>query len=224
MQKIEVLQQLPYFAILEQTNPALLALAETMFAEKYEPNQLLFLEGELCRGLYYLATGRVRIFKSEPNGREQVLRIAEAGTTFNEVPVFDGGLVAANAATLETSLVWVIPTEAILTLLAREPQISQMVIRTLATRLRYLTSLVGEISLKQVTARVARILLYQVEQEPILGKAISNQLTQQQMAAMAGTVREMVGRALRTLQKSGAIEAKRGHISIKDVNKLRTFV
>ena len=228
MQKIEILQRIPYFVGLEQDNAALVVLAENVLEKKYEANEILFLEGEKCRGLYYVLEGRIRVFKSEPNGREQILRIIEPGATFNEVPVFDGGLAAANAAALETSLIWIIPTHAVLELVKSEPKVSQIIIQNLAMRLRNLTDLVGEISLKQVTSRVARILLSQLEQAPLLGVGLSNQiinqLTQQQMASMAGTVREMVGRALRTLEKNGAIEARRGHIVIKDVNRLRSFL
>jgi CRP/FNR family transcriptional regulator len=90
-----------------------------------------------------------------------------------------------------------------------------------------MTTLAADISLKHVTARIAKILLYQTDQDTIQGERITNeattQLTQQQMAAMAGTVREMVGRSLRSMQTSGAIEARRGRILIKDVTKLESL-
>lgn len=228
MQKGPHLQTIPYFAELAADNPVLTVVARDMVEERYEANQVIFLESEPFRGLFYVVEGRVRIYKSEPSGREQVLNIVMPGATFNDVPLFDGKSVPANAAALEPSLVWIIPTATMRFVLDSEPQVAQAANRILAARLRQLTTLIGEISLKQVTARVAKILVSQVEQEAILGTgistAITNQLTQQQMAAMAGTVREMVGRALRTLQKQGAIEARRGHIIITDMEKLRTFL
>lgn len=225
---VELLQKIPYFATLNRDNPALLELARAVSCEQYERGQLLFLEGDACRGIYYLAEGQVRLFKSEPGGREQVLQLVRTGATFNEVPVLDNGPVAVNAEALEPSVVWIIPTSVVLRLLDREPMVARAILSNLAAELRQLTGLVAEISLKQVTARVARILLDQLQPDNILGRGISNEvtaeLTQQQMAAMAGTVREMIGRALRTLQRAGAIEAHRGHIIIKDAARLRSFL
>ena len=218
---------MPYFKDLTDLS-LLKEVAQAVKVESYERGQILFLEGDICRGLYYLASGQIRIFKSGAGGREQVLQLVNAGQTFNEVPVLDGESVPTSADALEPSLIWIVPTTLMLELIQREPLVARAILGDLASRLRYMTHLAGELSLKQVTARVAGILISQVEQEAILGIRISNkltaQLTQQQMAAMAGTVREMVGRALRTLQKAGAIEPRRGHIIIKDVAKLQTFL
>lgn len=228
MLKTEALIQIPYLAPLRQNQQILTKIAKTLIEESYDAGQILFLEGEPCKGAYFLVQGRIRIFKSEPGGKEQVLRIIPPKATFNEVPVFDGGTTPASAEALEPSTVWILPCEVVVELMEQEPLVSRTIIKILATRLRQLTALVAEISLKQVTARVARLLLDYAEEEAVLGAGVSNQivgqLTQQQMAAMAGTVRDMVGRSLRTIQKAGAIEAKRGYIIIKDSNKLRTFI
>jgi len=226
--KIEFLRQIPYFAELDAANPSLLELAKFAREEKYERGQLIFMEGEMCQGLYYLFEGQIRIFKSEPGGREQILRIVGAGETFNEVALLDGKSLPASAEALTNSIVWLIPTEAVLKLLDLEPKVARAIMMNLANQLRQLTDLVAEISLKQVTARIARLLLEQAQSSPILGigisKNVTSQFTQQQMASMAGTVREMVGRALRTLQKAGAIKAYRGHIIILDQDKLKRFL
>ncbi len=228
MVKTEFLRRISYFAGLERAGDVLASLAKATLEERYERGKLLYLEGDAGRGLYYLVEGQVRMFKSSPDGRELTLELIGPGQTFNEVAVLDGAPTPTSAEALEASLVWLIPTEIVLHLLETEPTVARAVVNDLASRMRHLTMLVGELSLKQVTARVAKILLSQVEQGAILGVGISNQLTtqmtQQQMASMAGTVREMVGRALRTLQKSGAIEPRRGYIIIKDAAKLQTFL
>ncbi|NWJ44436.1 MAG: Crp/Fnr family transcriptional regulator [Chloroflexi bacterium] len=224
----ELLRGIPFFAGLETDSLTLERLAATTYEEKYEAGQILFLEGEPCRGLYYVVKGRVRIFKAEPGGREQVLRLAGAGTSFNEVPVFDGGQNPASVDAVDDCTIWIVPAETVRTLLETEPAVARAVAKVFSARLRHLTTLIAEVSLKQVSARVAKLLLNRLGEEPILGVGISEQVTsqftQQQMAAMAGTVREMVGRALRTMQKAGAIEAKRGYILIKDQEKLQTFL
>ena len=228
MLKIELIQQIPFFAGLPEASPALEKLAQSAFEEKYEAGQLLFMEGEPCRGIYHLSQGLVRIYKSEPGGKEQILRMVKPGTTFNEVPVFDQGPVAASVEAVELSVVWIIPTGAIEQVLDSEPQVARAVIKALSEKLRHLTTLVGEISLKQVAARVARVLLDELEEENVSGAGLSDrvisQMTQQQMAALTGTVRDMVGRALRSMKQMGAIEVRRGAIIIKDPAKLQDFL
>lgn len=228
MVKNELLVKIPFFAAVKPESKALQNLAQSVIEEKYETGQIIFLENEPCRGIYYVLEGAVRIFKSEPGGREQVLRLAGVGGTFNEVPVFDGGTSPASAEAIAPTTVWIIPGQAVLALMAAEPAVAQAITKILANRLRHLTTLIAEISLKHVTARVAKILLSQLENEPVLGVGISNQitgqLTQQQMASMAGTVRDMVGRALRTLQKSGAIEARRGYLIVKNRSILQEYL
>ncbi|HEX2910270.1 MAG TPA: Crp/Fnr family transcriptional regulator [Chloroflexia bacterium] len=228
MLKIEFLRKLPYFAGLEPDHQALAKLAAATVEEHYERGQLLFLEGETCRGLYYVQEGRVRVFKSGPEGKEQNLRLAGPGMTFNDVPVLDGGPNPASADALEPCTVWIVPTSAVQQLLDDEPEIAKAVIKIFANRMRHLTALIGDISLRQVTGRVARILLSQVEEDAIPGIGISNmvssQMTQAQIASTAGTVREMVGRALKSMENAGAIEAHRGHIIIKDSQKLHSFL
>lgn len=226
-QKLQLIQRIPYFAGLNQNNHALIELANAIQEEHYEKDQLLFLEGDTCRGMYYLLSGQVRIFKSGPGGREQILRIAGPGSVFNDVPVLDGGPNPASADGLEACSVLILPVQSIQRLLDQEPAVVRAIMMNLASKLRHMTTLVGDISLKQVTSRVAKILLTQVEEGDNLESGLTNQvttqMTQQQMAAMAGTVREMVGRALRTLEGAGAIEARRGHILIKDTARLQDY-
>jgi CRP/FNR family transcriptional regulator len=226
-QKLQLIQRIPYFAELDQHNRALIELASASREERYEKEQILFLEGEVCRGMYYLVSGQARIFKSGTGGREQILRIAGPGSVFNDVPVLDGGPNPASVDALEACAVLILPTAAVQRLLDHEPAVVRAIMMNLASKLRQLTTLVGDISLKQVTSRVAKILLNQVEEgnhlESGLTNQVTTQMTQQQMAAMAGTVREMVGRALKTLESSGAIETRRSQVIIKDANKLEDF-
>jgi CRP-like cAMP-binding protein len=227
MLNLKLLQAIPYFSGLDPAGKALEQLLGGTSEEEFEQNQLLFLEGEPCQGLYFLVQGQVRIFKSGSRGKEQNLHLVWPGTTFNDVPALDGGVNPATAEALEPSSVLIVPIPLFQQLFESEPYVSRCLAFNYAARLRQMTTLAADISLKHVTARIAKILLYQTDQDTIQGERITNeattQLTQQQMAAMAGTVREMVGRSLRAMQTSGAIEARRGRILIKDVTKLESL-
>jgi CRP-like cAMP-binding protein len=154
----------------------------------------------------------VKVYKTSPEGREQVLRIMQPGDTFNEVPVFDGGENPASVEALDAVSLYVLPVEDMQRLILQVPAISANVIRILASRLRHLVGLVEDLSFRHVTGRVAKILLQHGRDTG----ASPGRLTQQEMATMAGTAREMVGRALKGLEQAGAIKMERGRIVILD--------
>jgi CRP/FNR family transcriptional regulator len=209
MLDIDFLRRVNYFHDLPVTDlTRLLALA---VEQRLATGQVLFLEGEPCRGMYLVYEGRVRVFKASPEGREQVLTVARPGDSFAEVPVFDGGPNPASADAMEESIVYLFPTADLLRLVRSSPEIALGVIRVFAQRLRHLTRLVEDLSFRHVTARVAKLLLQSAADA---GGAAGPRLTQQEMAAMIGTAREVVTRALRALEQQGAIEVQRGQIVI----------
>lgn len=207
---LEFLKQIPYFAGLSDRD--LERIRPLVHEHEYPRGEMVILEGEPCEAIYFVKTGRVKIFKTSPEGREQVLRIMKAGDTFNEVPVFDGGPNPASVEALEPTSLYVLSAEEMQFLMRDIPAISRNVTRILAARLRNLVELVEDLSFRHVTGRVAKILLQHVRDAASNGGA--ERLTQQQMATMAGTAREMVGRALKGLEQAGAIKMERGRIVI----------
>ena len=67
------------------------ALAVHVTRKRFDRGELLFNEGDRCQGLYLVANGKVRIFRLSPSGREQILAVEGPGSSFAELPVFDGG-------------------------------------------------------------------------------------------------------------------------------------
>jgi CRP-like cAMP-binding protein len=212
----DFLKSIPYFGSL--SGAEIERIARETLERSFDRGEVLFLEGEPALGLYVVKTGRVRIFKSSPEGREQVLITAGAGTTFNEVPVFDGGTNPASASALEAATVYIIPEATMLSLLAGCPA-ARTIIKLFAARLRHLTGVVEDLSFRSVVSRLARLLLdMAVAQE---GPTPVPRLTQEEMATMVGSVRDVVGRALRTLEKIGAIKLEGQRLLVIDTEKLR---
>lgn len=211
-QRVGVLRTNPYFSILPET--ALQELAVEMQLRAYDKDEVVFWEGEQCAGLFIIQEGRVKLSKSSPSGREMILRTLDRGATFNEVPVFDGGPHAVNATALEGCQVWVISPTLIGEMLSRYPQMGRAVILNLAKNLRMFVELVNNLSLYQVTQRLARYLL-DLAVDPVSGRKVKK-ITQEQLAAQLGTVREVVARALRDLEHTGAIRVSRGKIEVLD--------
>ncbi len=212
----ESLRKLPYFEALgmseiEQVSREVLELS-------FARGEVLFLEGEPCRGLYVVECGQIRIFKSSPEGREQVLLVAKPGDSFNDVPVFDGGPNPASASALEESTVYLIPKETVLSLLRDCPS-AQAILKLFAARLRHLTMMVEDLSFRSVVGRLARLLLELAVVED--GASPVKRLTQDEMATMVGSVRDVIGRALRHIERTGAIKIERQSILVVSPEKLR---
>jgi CRP-like cAMP-binding protein len=164
-------------------------------------------------------SGLVKVFKTSAGGKEQMLRLIAAGHTFNDVPALDGGPNPAGAAAMEPSVVYIIRRAELRQLISTRPEVAEAVVQTLASALRHLVTLVEDLSLRHTTARVARILL---EQEASSQRERQNyHLTQQEMAALAGTAREVVGRALKELEAAGAIEMRQGRAIVLSQKRLR---
>jgi CRP-like cAMP-binding protein len=214
---VEMLRQIPLFAPLSAEE--LIHVAAMTVERHYGRGDIILLEGEMGGALHYVRSGLVKIFKTSAGGKEQVLRLIAAGNTFNDVPALDGGPNPASAAALEPSVVYVIHRAELRKLIMTRPEVAQAVVQTLASALRHLVALVEDLSLRHVTARVAKMLLDQ-EASTQEGQPV-HRLTQQEMAAMAGTAREVVGRALKELEAAGAIEVRQGRAVVLNPERLR---
>ncbi|MEE8414212.1 MAG: Crp/Fnr family transcriptional regulator [Dehalococcoidales bacterium] len=212
----DFLASLPYFSMLGPEEIERIA-GETL-DRSYARGEVLFLEGEPCHGLYVVKSGSVRVFKSSPEGREQVLLIARQGDSFNDVPVFDGGSNPASASALESSVVHIIPVDTMLSMLADCPA-ARAIINLFATRLRHLTTVIEDLSFRSVVSRLAKMLLSLAVVQG--GASPVPRLTQDEMANIIGSVRDVVGRALRTLERAGAIKLEGQRIMVIDPEKLR---
>lgn len=221
---LDVLRQVPYFANLD---PDLLKdLAGQVRERKYQAGEVILLEGEPCEGLYFVIGGRVKVFKVSGEGKEQVLRILGPGRTFNDVPVFDGGPNPGSVSAMEPTTVSLVPKAQILAMVERHPQVAKAVIRLLASRLRALTLVIEDLSLRSVVSRVAKLLLDCTRGHQTLvegGADACARLTQHQIAAMTGSVREVVQRALKTLEKDGAIRLERARVVVLDPKRLERW-
>jgi CRP-like cAMP-binding protein len=223
----DVLRQIPLFATLAPEDLAL--VARVTVTRRYQRGDIILLAGQPGGALCFVRSGLVKIYKTSEEGKEQVLRLIGAGQTFNDVPAFDGGSNPASVMALEPTVVYATNGVELRRLIAERPGVAEAVVRSLAAALRYLVSMVEDLSFLPVRARVAKILLDR-EAERILemaedgrkgGEAAHHRLTQQEMAAMAGTAREMVGRVLKELEQAGAVRNEHGRITVLDHERLR---
>lgn len=191
------------------------------------PRELIVGEGEPCLGFYLLRSGRARIFRTGEDGREQIFRLIAAGDTFGEVPVFDGGTNPASVEAMEPCQAVLFPTAAVGDLARRFPDINRAVLRHFARRLRSFTELVEQLSLQTVQNRIARYFYLLAREEGVLtpeGIAVQRTITQQDLASLVGSVREVVSRTMRVMEDDGIVEIRRREIVVRDLDALARLV
>jgi CRP-like cAMP-binding protein len=202
----ESLKSHPYF---QQLSPvALEEIARCVRVRSYDRGALILLESEECSGVYFVQKGFAKILRSSEDGRTQTLSILGPGHPFNEVPAIDGGPNPASVEALTDAVVLVISRADFLHILERHPQVSRAVLTSFAARLRQMVELASDLSLRTVPQRLAKLLLEQAH--------VAGQMTQHEMAAQLGTVREVVGRALRSLTDEGLVRIDGHRIVITD--------
>lgn len=214
-ERLETLRRNEYFDDLPEA--MLRDIAARMRLRQYQRGDALFWEGDPCDGLHLLQQGSAKIFRLSPQGRQYIVRILQEGDTFAEAPAFDGGSSPVNVEALEDCSVWVVDADMLRGLIRSHPQFAQKVLVNYGRMLRGMVYKVSEMAFYQVTHRLARLLGEMAEQTPAL------HWTQEQIAARLGTVREVVSRSLRELERSGAIKIEDKRIKIADVEIFRQW-
>jgi CRP/FNR family transcriptional regulator len=182
-----------------------------------------FEAGDACPGLLVIAEGAIEMRQVSPRGREQVLHAEGAGATLGEAPLFDGGGYVASAVAIEPTRLLLVPRDVVLALCRRQPDVALSMLEAMARRVRRFAALVEDLAFRQVTERLARHIEAAVAAAGLScapGAMLDLGLTQEQLAARLGTVRELVSRAFRQLERSGALKRTRSRVAIRDPERL----
>lgn len=218
MQAILAKSQL--FSHLDERSLAEIASAATLRgASKAE---IIFHEGDIAQAFFIVASGKVKIFKLSADGKEQILMIASSGNSFAEAALFAGGKFPASAQALEETELLVINRDKFVHLLGKNPDLAVNLIARLSELLRKMTSLVEELSLTDVTTRLAHRLVSLVgdkEARPHLVVSLAEKKTV--LASQLGTIPETLSRSFARLSKEKVISIDGARIEILDLKRLR---
>ena len=210
-------RQVPYLH--ELSDDTLSALMAAASPRTCETGEALFWEGETAAGLFLVESGVIKICRYTKDGREHILHLSRSGDTFNDVAAFDGGPNPATAIAHTPAVIWRVSREQLQSIARTHPDLAWALVESIARRTRYLVGIVQDLAMRNVKGRLARLLL---DQALAAEQGITPPpLTQEEMANHLGTVREVVGRALRSLAAEGVIEVDRHRIVILDRAKLR---
>ena len=217
----QILRQTPLFTGLSDAEMAALAVHVTR--QRFDRGELLFNEGDRCQGLYLVANGKIRIFKLSPSGREQILAVEGPGSSFAELPVFDGGMYPASASALEDAEVLFISRKDFHGLCLQHPEVGLKVIAVVGARLRRLVGIIEELSFTTVRQRLIAVLLRLARTDGKRSKegvVIEMPGSHQDLAAELGTVRELISRNLGRLEAEGYLDVEGRKIIVKDLTGL----
>lgn len=219
---VRAVNTISYFAGLREELRA--QVADLLVVQDFPARTAVLREGEEAHGFYFLYRGKARIFRAGPEGREQTFRLVQPGETFGEVPVLDGGVNPATVETLEPSEVVLVPAKVLFSLAEQFPEIAFAMLRHVARRLRTFTELVEQMGQQTVRSRLSRYLYHLAREEGVAtkeGVLVRRTLTQQDLASLVGSVREVVSRTLHAMEEDGIVEVRRKEILVRDLAALR---
>src|ERR1700678_2511758 len=190
-------------------------IARLCVRRAYERNAVIFSQSDPGDALYGVVTGRVRISASSAAGREVFLNIMEPGDTFGEIALLDGRPRTASASATAPSELLIVTREQFLALLAREPQLTDHLLRLLCARLRWVSEFAEESALLSVPARLARRLLSLGTLDGHgVGPGIERKISQDEMASFLGLSRQIVNQHLQDWSAHRWVGLGRGKIMI----------
>jgi CRP/FNR family transcriptional regulator, dissimilatory nitrate respiration regulator len=179
--------------------------------------EILFSDGEEAKGFYVILSGKIKLYKISPEGKEQILHIVSAPDAFAEAALFLEGSYPAFAEALAESQLLFFPKRDFIQLIEKNPKLSINMIVSLSHFLRRFASLIEELSLKEVSSRMAKYLIdlsMRLSREGKNSKEVELDLSKTQLASKLGTISETLSRTLAKMKAKGIIDVKRNRILI----------
>ena len=155
--QLDLIKNVAYFSGLSDAE--LESIRVHTFEKSVEKGQIVVYEGEPAEALYFVAGGVLKIFKTSAEGKEQILMLVRPGDSFNDVPVLEGGQNLTSAGAMMPVTLYEIRKTNFYDILKVNSKVALNAIQVLCQRVTHLVSLVEDLSFRQVTGRVAKILL-----------------------------------------------------------------
>ena len=195
------------------------ALAEVSHARVYEPGEVLFHGGANADGLHIIVDGRVKVCRYGADGREQVLHIFEGGEPCGEVAVFEGRVFPATAEAIAPSRSLFILRDDFLGIARKRPELLLGMLAVLSRRLRRFVDMIDDLSLKEVSTRLAGHLL-QLSAASVKKNVVELGTSKVMLASRLGVVAETLSRTLARMQSKGIIQVEGRRVMLKDIETL----
>ncbi|MCF6096287.1 Crp/Fnr family transcriptional regulator [Thermovorax subterraneus] len=217
----EILKKVYIFS--ELSDEELAKVKRLVNTKNYKKGTVIFFEGDPGEAVYFVKSGKVKVYKGDDEGREYILHIFGEGDVFAEVVLLGGGTYPATAEAVEDSVVGFIKNDDLESFIKKSPDLAIKIIRIMAARLRDSQEKIKDLALKDTYDRTA-CMLHKISldygQRTSRGIEIDLPVTRQELAALVGTSRETVTRILSQMKKDGIIDIDRQKIIVLDERKL----
>lgn len=215
--KKDILKKIYLFSGLGDND--LVVLAQLAISRNFPRETPIFWEGREAQGFYILLTGQVKLVKSSWEGKEYILRLVVPGETFGEAAVLAESTYPVSAITLEDCQTLFFPKLDFLNLLTASPRLARNMMATMSHLLYHLTRQLEDLSLKEVSARLAQYLLQRCQEshgQVAAGLSFDLPVTKTHLAAYLGTISETLSRTLARFKALGVIQVNKSRITIEE--------
>lgn len=220
MTMAEMIAALPLFEGLSVDQSE--ALARIGRRIPFQKEERIFSEGDEGRGLHVVASGKVKVFKLSPAGKEQILHIFGAGDPFGEIALFSGKSYPAHAEAYGDCEVLFFPRREFADCIAADPALALNMLAVLSQRLRRFAQLIEDLSLKEVPGRLAAHLLFLSRRAKGRGQ-VTLEVTKGELASLLGTIPETLSRILAKMSRKGLIAVNGSQIALLDREALHAL-
>jgi len=202
---------------------AISALRADLLSETFSKGDTIIREGEQGDSLYIITSGKVKLSRKAPDGRENLLSILGPSDMFGELSIFDPGPRTSSAVCVTEVSVQSMNREALKRWIAERPEISDQLLRVLARRLRRTNNNLADLIFTDVPGRVAKALLQLAQRfgtQEGGNIRVTHDLTQEEIAQLVGASRETVNKALAEFAHRGWLRLEGKSVIISDTERL----
>jgi CRP-like cAMP-binding protein len=213
----ELLGRVGLFADL--SHGELVSLAGLMRRRPYAKDEVIYLRGDPGTAFYVIASGKVKIALTSPEGKELILRRLAAGGFHGELALLDNEPRSADAVATEPSVQLVLQRDAFRQFLSDHPEVATKLLGTVSRYLRSNADLIQDATFLDVPARLARVLLELASEPgatdlPPAGAIIPDRMKQGELASLVGATRESINKWLGSFERQGLIAYDKGQITL----------
>ena len=190
-------------------------VARIISVKEYKKSELIFSDGDDGIGFYIVISGRVKVYKVSPDGKEQIMHMFGPGQPFAEVPVFEGSCYPANAEAMEHSKLFFCPKKGFVGLIHENPSLAMNMLASLSQRLKQFSNLIESLSLKEVPGRLASYILYLSDKNGSIDE-FELDVAKSQLASFLGTIPETLSRIFTKMANKELVRINGPQIAILD--------
>ncbi|MDD2391184.1 MAG: Crp/Fnr family transcriptional regulator [Desulfobacterales bacterium] len=189
----------------------------------FQKGETVFFEGDSGNGFFLIIDGQIKIVKVSPDGKEKILNIFGSGETFGEVPVFSAGAFPASAQSIGRSRVLYFPKDDFVALISANPSMALNMMAVLSKRLREFTVQIEQLSMKDVSARLAAYLLYLSNEAGSDHDTVHLPISKRHLSSLLGTIPETLSRIFAKMTESNIVHIHGPHVRIRDREQLKNL-